>query len=61
MKKLLESIVAKGNSLPEDSRDLARREPQPSRVYEAKCIFCDKVSKYLKGQRTKESLTNVQS
>ena len=61
MKKLLDSIVAKesssGNSLAEGSRDIARREPQPSRVYEAKCIFCDKVSKYLKGQRTKESLT----
>ncbi len=26
-------------------------------MYEAKCIFCDKCSKYLKGQRTKESLT----
>jgi len=26
-------------------------------VYEAKFIFCDKCSKYLKGQMTKESLT----
>lgn len=58
MKKLLDSIVAKEssseNSLPIDSRKSTRQEPQPSRFYEAKCIFYDK---YLKGQRTKESLT----
>lgn len=61
MKKLLDSIVAKEssseNSLPIDSRKSTRQEPQPSRFYEAKCIFYDKLSKYLKGQRTKESLT----
>lgn len=43
MKKLLDSIVAKEsyseNSLPIDSRKSTRQEPQPSRVYEAKCIF----------------------
>lgn len=60
MKKLLDSILAKENSaeisLTEDIRKSTRQGSTASRVYEAKCIFCDKCSKYLKGQRTKESL-----
>lgn len=61
MKKLLDSILAKESSaersLTEDLRKSTRQGPPASRVYEAKCIFCDKCSKYLKGQKTKESLT----
>ncbi len=61
VKMLLDSILAKESSaersLTEDLRKSTRQGPPASRVYEAKCIFCDKCSKYLKGQRTKESLT----
>jgi hypothetical protein len=33
-----------------------RQAAGSSLVYEAKCIFCDKVEKYLKGQHSKETL-----
>ena len=39
------------------ARQSSRCTPGPSRVYEARCIFCQKVTKYLTGQRTREPLT----
>jgi hypothetical protein len=62
-KKELDKIIAK--SADESSKTSSsmqrssRRDPIPStsRVYEAVCIFCQKDSKYLKGSRSCEALT----
>lgn len=34
----------------------ARATPTSSRVLEEECIFCDKASKYIKDQKTRENL-----
>ena len=64
MKGDLDSIVAKQNDSTEtrggntaSARQSSRCSSGPSRVYEARCIFCQKVTKYLIGQRTREPLT----
>ena len=61
MKKSLDSITAKKDlkeqSTPDAERKSTREVPSQSRLYEAKCIFCDKVNKYLKGEKTRETLT----
>uniref|UniRef100_UPI00358F0FB3 uncharacterized protein n=1 Tax=Myxine glutinosa TaxID=7769 RepID=UPI00358F0FB3 len=59
MKKLLDAIVKKGtsvDSVEDSSRRPSRTAPELSRVYPDKCIFCEKSSKYLKGQKTRETL-----
>ena len=59
MKKLLESIAAKETSTESDTdrtRRSSREASSTSRVYEKICIFCNKSSKYLKGQNTREPL-----
>ena len=60
MKKELNRIQTQSKSSAErsqteDLRKSTRQGPVTSRVYEAKCIICDKCSKYLKGQNTKET------
>lgn len=61
IKKDLDAITTKekqdNRSTSEGSRKSARQMPHQSRVYEAKCIFCEKTNKYLKGQKTRETLT----
>ena len=59
MKKLLDSITKRADSAePSDdrSRRSSRDAPSTSRVFEKQCIFCEKASKYLKGQNTREPL-----
>lgn len=59
MKKALDAIIA--NKEPKEQstseRKSTREAPSQSRLYEAKCIFCDKPNKYLRGQKTRELLT----
>ena len=64
MKRDLESIVAKQNDSIEarsDNTASARQSSSctsgPSRECEARCNFCQKVTKYFTGQRTREPLT----
>ena len=59
MKKLLDAIIAKraeSETSETSSRKSSRDAPTTSRVYDKVCIFCEKSSKYLKGQKTRESL-----
>jgi len=61
-KKSLEKIQGCNANLYDDETTEERRSSQrysdstSATVYEAKCIFCDKVSKYVKGSRTREKL-----
>lgn len=55
MKKLLDAQVPKVQAEGSSAR-AARATPTSSRVLEEKCIFCDKASKYIKGQKTRENL-----
>lgn len=61
MKRDLEAIISK-QSYADESECSAERNraprtvPSESRVNEAKCIFCEKTSKYSKGGRTREHL-----
>lgn len=60
MKKLLDSILAKGVKIESSSigprRKSSRDTPSTTRVYAKVCIFCEKSSKYLKGAKTREPL-----
>ena len=65
MKRDLETLKSKANdSLSEDagasssSKRLCKRSPSESRVYNAVCIFCNKV-KFLKGSKSCETLTQA--
>ena len=65
MKRDLETLKRKANdSLSEDagasssSKRLCKRSPSESRVYNAVCIFCNKV-KFLKGSKSRETLTQA--
>ena len=55
MKKLLDAQVPKVQAEGGSAR-AAQATPTSSRVLEEKCIFCDKASKYIKGQKTRENL-----
>lgn len=55
MKKLLDVQVPKVQAEGSSAR-AARATLTRSRVLEEKCIFCDKASKYIKGQKTRENL-----
>jgi len=61
MKKLLDSIIAREDPRGKTAKDTPRRSsreaPSTSRVYDEQCIFCEKASKYLRGQNTREPLT----
>ena len=61
MKKALDSILAnnvKTESASVDPRMTSSRDaPSTSRVYAKVCIFCEKSSKYLKGAKKREPLT----
>lgn len=59
MKRDLDSILSKGTSVDPStlsSRRSSRGTPSTSRVYDQICIFCNKSSRYLKGQKTREPL-----
>lgn len=62
MKKLLDAIIAKQNTSKEPDNDgssrksSSRQGSSSSRVYEKKYIFCQKPNKFLKGQKTRETL-----
>ena len=62
MKKLLDGILskeqksAKSSTVEKVCKREARCAPSTSRIYVAKCIFCEKTDKYAKGQRTREIL-----
>lgn len=62
MKKDLDRILEKERPIPsssaeeKESKRTARRASSTSRTYPAECIFCQKTSKYLKGQKTREAL-----
>ncbi|MEQ2279913.1 hypothetical protein AMECASPLE_014142 [Ameca splendens] len=51
----IQSKISADRSYTEDQS--TQQDPVTSRVYEAKCIICVQCSKYLKGQKIKESLT----
>ena len=55
MKKLLDAYVPKLQPAGSSARP-PRVTPSTSRVLEEKCIFCDKTSKYIKGQKTREEM-----
>ena len=55
MKKLLAALDPK-LQLSVSSTRSTRATPSTSTVLEAKCIFCDKTSKYIKGHKTREPL-----
>ena len=62
MKKSLDSLLSKGTNV-DPAKSTSRRAPSrdaPSRptlrVYDKICIFCNKSSKYMKEQRTREPL-----
>ena len=44
------------SQLDNSRKSTRKRGSKDSRVYEPVCIFCSKVSKYLKGKRTRENL-----
>ena len=63
MKKLLDSMRQKDEQTTVDDRPVSSRQssrctPSPSRVYEAKCIFCQKVTKY-KPHEKNQGATNA--
>ena len=67
MKRLLDNITTnqeanQSQTLQDEStaRRPSRDLPSTSRVYDAVCIFCQKSSKYLKGQKTREALIQCQ-
>lgn len=59
MKKLLDSITKRTGTV-EPTAERSRRSsgdvPCTSRVFDKQCIFCEKSSKYLKGQTSREPL-----
>ncbi|KAJ8414128.1 hypothetical protein AAFF_G00067260 [Aldrovandia affinis] len=55
MKKLFDTQVPKLQAAG-SSASPARTTPSTLRVLEEKCIFCDKTSKYIKCQKTHETL-----
>jgi hypothetical protein len=60
-KKALDKLESeKDEFFDEEATDLRRTQRQPTRslstVYADKCIFCDKVNKYVKGSHTREKL-----
>ena len=55
LKKLLDAYVPKLQAAGSSTRP-PRVTPSTSRVLEEKCIFCDKTSKYIKGQKTREDM-----
>lgn len=60
MKKALDAIVEQekpAEASSEVARKSNRQGPSKSSVYEAKCIFCKSARKYLRGQNTRETLT----
>ena len=60
LKKSLDSITQNKASAPEATEESLRRvsraAPSKSVVYDENCIFCEKSSKYMKGQKTREPL-----
>lgn len=65
LKRDLESLKRKANEIcientdtSSSSKRLCRRSPSESRVYDAVCIFCNKV-KFLKGSKSCETLTQA--
>ncbi|KAM9333381.1 uncharacterized protein KZ484_018411 isoform 1-T2 [Pholidichthys leucotaenia] len=61
MKRDLDAIISKQRRTEENKSSTERKKsqrpaPSQSRVYEAECIFCEKTSKYLKGDRTRDPL-----
>lgn len=50
-------MIATGGDKTASATRSSRCTPGPSRVYEGRCIFCQNVTKYLKGQKTREPLT----
>lgn len=59
MKKSLDSILSKGTKTAQAEtgpRRSSRDAPSTSRVYDKICIFCNKSSKYLKGENTREPI-----
>ena len=60
LKKSLDSITQKNASASEAAEESSRRPsrdaPSKSVVYDEKCIFCEKSSKYMKGQNSREPL-----
>ena len=59
LKALAANVVQTSEKEPSSSgtepRNL-KRQPSQSRIYEEKCIFCEKTSKYKKGSNTREPL-----
>ena len=55
MKKLLNAQVPRMQDAGRSARPI-RATPSTSRVLEEKCIFCEKTSKYITGQKTRDTL-----
>ena len=55
MKKLLNAQVPRMQDAGRSARP-TRATPSTSRVLEEKCIFCEKTSKYITGQKTRDTL-----
>ncbi|KAK9539538.1 hypothetical protein VZT92_004638 [Zoarces viviparus] len=65
MKKLLDSIIVREDPRGKTAKDTPRRSsreaPSTSKVYDEQCIFCEKASKYLRGQNTRDTSSNAPS